>query len=141
MFMEPLRNRVAQAVVPDSGRVISTHKELINISLLSLKNQSIGPFPFTTSILIVQGGRKMVRPLRAVLGIALEREVSMAANRQQGNYLALFLSAFVILTAGLVEVWEHKPVLGVALTLVGIVGFVVSLLGFRRIKGLEFSKD
>jgi hypothetical protein len=65
----------------------------------------------------------------------------MAANRQQGNYLALFLSAFVLLTAGLVELWAHSPALGVVLTLLGLAGFVVSLVGFRRIKALEYSKD
>lgn len=65
----------------------------------------------------------------------------MAANRQQGNYLTLFLLAFVVLTIGLVELWAHRPALGVILTIIGIAGFVVSLIGFRKIKELEYMKD
>ncbi|HTV56078.1 MAG TPA: hypothetical protein VMI06_14340 [Terriglobia bacterium] len=65
----------------------------------------------------------------------------MAANRQQGNYLALFLSAFVVLTIGLVELWASHPALGAVLTVIGLAGFIVSLVGFRRIKHLEYSKD
>lgn len=65
----------------------------------------------------------------------------MAANREQGNYLAIFLTAFVVLTVGLVELWESHAALGVVLTLVGIALFVVSLVGFRRIKRMEYSGD
>lgn len=65
----------------------------------------------------------------------------MAANRQQGNYLAIFFTAFVVLTAGLVELWDHGMVVGMILTLVGLALFVYSLAGFRRIKSLEYIKE
>ncbi|MGH9352167.1 MAG: hypothetical protein ACRD2G_08420 [Terriglobia bacterium] len=65
----------------------------------------------------------------------------MAANRQQGNYLATFLIAFVALTAGLVELAGHSLLVGVILTLAGLGIFAQSLLGFRRIKSMEHSKE
>jgi len=65
----------------------------------------------------------------------------MAAIRQQGNYLTIFLTAFVVFTAGLVELWDHGMVIGVILSLVGLALFVYSLAGFRRIKSLEYIKE
>jgi hypothetical protein len=62
----------------------------------------------------------------------------MAANRQQGRYLALFLAAFTGVVAGLV-LWagDHAGI-GVVVTLLSLLLLAYSLLGFRRIKPLEF---
>ena len=62
----------------------------------------------------------------------------MAANRQQGGYLTLFLAAFTGFVAGLV-LWagDHAGI-GVILTLVSLVLLAYSLVGFRKIKPLEF---
>ena len=62
----------------------------------------------------------------------------MAANRQQGGYLTLFLAAFTGLVAGLV-LWagDHAGI-GVVLTLLSILLLAYSLFGFRKIKPLEF---
>jgi hypothetical protein len=62
----------------------------------------------------------------------------MAANRQQGSYLTLFLAAFTGLVAGLV-LWagDHAAV-GVILTLVSLALLAYSLVGFRKIRPLEF---
>ncbi|HUX10580.1 MAG TPA: hypothetical protein VMW51_08045 [Terriglobia bacterium] len=62
----------------------------------------------------------------------------MAANRQQGRYLTTFLTAFTSFVAGLV-LWagDHAGI-GVVVTLVSIVLLAYSLVGFRKIKPLEF---
>jgi len=62
----------------------------------------------------------------------------MAANRQQGRYLTTFLTAFTGFVAGLV-LWagDHAGI-GVVVTLVSIVLLAYSLVGFRKIKPLEF---
>jgi CHASE2 domain-containing sensor protein len=62
----------------------------------------------------------------------------MAANRQQGRYLSLFLTAFTGLVAG-VLLWagDHAGI-GVVITLLSIVLLAYSLFGFRKIKPLEF---
>ena len=62
----------------------------------------------------------------------------MAANRQQGSYLAIFLTAFTGFVAGLVLWTGDHTAIGVIVTLVSIVFLAYSLAGFRRIKHLEF---
>lgn len=62
----------------------------------------------------------------------------MAANRQQGGYLTLFLAAFTGIVAGLVLWSSNHTGIGVVLTLVSIILLVFSLVGFRKIKPLEF---
>lgn len=62
----------------------------------------------------------------------------MAANRQQGGYLTLFLASFTGFVAGLV-LWSNDHAgIGVVLTLISIVLLAYSLFGFRRIRPLEF---
>jgi len=62
----------------------------------------------------------------------------MAANKQQGRYLSLFLAAFTGFVAGVV-LWagDHAGI-GAVITLVSIVLLAYSLFGFRKIKPLEF---
>ncbi len=62
----------------------------------------------------------------------------MAANKQQGRYLSLFLTAFTGFVAGVV-LWagDHAGI-GVVITLLSIVLLGYSLFGFRKIKPLEF---
>lgn len=62
----------------------------------------------------------------------------MAANRQQGGYLALFLASFTGLVAGLVLWTNDHAGIGVGLTLLSLVLLAYSLFGFRKIKPLEF---
>ncbi len=64
----------------------------------------------------------------------------MAANRQQGSYLAVFLVAFVILPAGLIA-WSSFPIIGVILSLAGLALMVHALVGFYRIRRLEFGEE
>ncbi|MFB3920809.1 MAG: hypothetical protein ACE145_03760 [Terriglobia bacterium] len=64
----------------------------------------------------------------------------MAANRQQGSYVAVFLIAFTVLPAGLVA-WMSHPIIGVVLTLCGLALMIHSLVGFYRIKRLEFADE
>ena len=62
----------------------------------------------------------------------------MAANRQQGRYLTLFMAAFTGFVAGLV-LWGGDHVgIGITITLVSIVVLAYTLVGFRKIKHLEF---
>jgi hypothetical protein len=63
----------------------------------------------------------------------------MAANRQQGSYLAIFLVAFTALPAGLIA-WSDHPIIGGILVLAGLALLVQSLVGFFRIKRLEFTE-
>lgn len=62
----------------------------------------------------------------------------MSANRQQGGYLTIFLASFTGLVAGLVLWVGNHAAIGVILTLVSIVLMAYSLVGFRKIKPLEF---
>lgn len=63
----------------------------------------------------------------------------MAANRQQGSYLTVFLSGFTGFVAGL-ALWAGNHVgIGVVITLVSFVLLLFSLVGFHEIKHLEFS--
>jgi hypothetical protein len=63
----------------------------------------------------------------------------VAANRQQGSYLTLFLAGFTALVAGLAA-WASSTGLGIILVLAGLVMLVISLVGFARIKHLEFTE-
>lgn len=65
----------------------------------------------------------------------------MAANRQQGSYLAVFCVAFAVLPAGLIALANQRPIIGVLLTLSGLALLVHSLVGFYRIKSLEFPRE
>ena len=65
----------------------------------------------------------------------------MAANSKQGKYLTAFLAGFVALPAGLILLADHSALSGVILTLAGIGLLAQSFIGFRRIKGLEFTKE
>lgn len=62
----------------------------------------------------------------------------MAANKQQGRYLSLFLTAFTGFVAGLVLWTGDHAGIGVILTLLSIVLLAYSLFGLRKIKPLEF---
>jgi hypothetical protein len=64
----------------------------------------------------------------------------MAANRQQGTYLAVFILGFTFLPAGLVA-WSIHPIIAVILTLAGLSLLIHSLVGFYRIKHLEFTRE
>lgn len=61
----------------------------------------------------------------------------MAANRQQGSYLLVFLLGFTFFPAGLIA-WSSHPILAVLLTLAGFALLIHSFVGFRRIKHLEY---
>jgi hypothetical protein len=63
----------------------------------------------------------------------------VAANRQQGSYLVVFLAGFTALVAGLAA-WSSSPGLGAVLTLAGLALLIYSLAGFYRIKRLEFTE-
>ena len=56
----------------------------------------------------------------------------MAANSQQGKYLATTLTGFTALTGGLVA----KGAIGILAALVGLLLLIVSAAGFYRIKDL-----
>lgn len=58
----------------------------------------------------------------------------MAANREQGSYVLTFLIGFTALTAGLVALAEHDPIIGVILILSSMALLIQSFAGFRRIK-------
>jgi hypothetical protein len=58
----------------------------------------------------------------------------MAANKQQGSYLALFWTAITVLCAGLAYYAEG---FGKLVLLIGLAGVVISLVGFLKIKSLE----
>jgi hypothetical protein len=62
----------------------------------------------------------------------------MAANRQQGSYLSVFLIAFTGFVAGLVLWTGDHAGLGVIITFVSLGLLAYSLSGLRRIKPLEF---
>ena len=64
----------------------------------------------------------------------------MAANRQQGSYLAAFIVAFVTLPAGAIAL-STNPIIGVILGIVGLALTILSLVGFYRIKPMEFMND
>jgi hypothetical protein len=63
----------------------------------------------------------------------------VAANRQQGSLLGIFLAGFTLLVAGLAA-WSSSAGLGIVLTLAGLACLVYSLVGFYRIKHLEFTE-
>jgi hypothetical protein len=63
----------------------------------------------------------------------------MAANRQQGSYLTVFVAGFTVLVAGLAS-WASSKGLGIVLVLAGLVALLYSLAGFVRIKRLEFTE-
>ena len=56
----------------------------------------------------------------------------MAANSQQGTYLATMLTGFTALTAGLVA----EGAIGILAALVGLLLLIVSAAGFYKIKDL-----
>ncbi len=56
----------------------------------------------------------------------------MAANAQQGTYLATTLTGFTALTGGLVA----KGWIGILVSLVGLVLLIASAAGFYKIKDL-----
>lgn len=64
----------------------------------------------------------------------------MAANRQQGKYLAVFLAGFVAFPAGLLTL-SSSAGLGGILAVGGLGLLIYSLAGFYRIKPLEFIND
>jgi hypothetical protein len=68
------------------------------------------------------------------------KEADMAANRQQGGYLAAFIVAFVALPAGAIAL-SSNPIIGVILGLGGLALMILSLVGFYRIKPLESMND
>ena len=57
----------------------------------------------------------------------------MAANSQQGTYLATTLTGFTALTGGLVA----QGGVGILVALAGLVLLIVSAAGFYKIKRLE----
>ena len=58
----------------------------------------------------------------------------MAANKQQGSYLALFWTGATVLCAGLAYLAEG---FGKLVLVLGLVAVVISLVGFLKIKPLE----
>jgi CHASE2 domain-containing sensor protein len=62
----------------------------------------------------------------------------MAANRQQGSYLSIFLCAFTGFVAGLVLWTGGHTAIGVIVTLASFCLLVYSLFALRGIKHLEF---
>ena len=64
----------------------------------------------------------------------------MAANRQQGRYLTIFLSGFTGFVAGLVLWTSDYTAIGVIVTFVSLALLGFSLLRFRGIKHLEFTE-
>jgi hypothetical protein len=58
----------------------------------------------------------------------------MAANKQQGSYLTLFWTAATVLCAGIAYLAEG---FGKLVLIIGLVGVVISLVGFLRIKPME----
>jgi len=58
----------------------------------------------------------------------------MAANKQQGSYLAVFWTAITVLCAGLAYFAEG---FGKLVLLFGLAGVVISLIGFLKIKPIE----
>jgi hypothetical protein len=58
----------------------------------------------------------------------------MAANKQQGSYLAVFWTAITVLCAGLAYFAEG---FGKLVLLIGLAGVVISLVGFLKIKPIE----
>ena len=75
------------------------------------------------------------------LSTLTSKEVSVAANRQQGGYLAEFITAFTAAPAGLIAWTNHRTALGVVLSLAGLALMIHSLVGFYRIKRLEFDHE
>ena len=65
----------------------------------------------------------------------------MAANTQQGRYLSLFLTGFTGIVAGLVLWASGHAGIGIAITVVSIALLTYALVGFRKIKPLEFGID
>ena len=57
----------------------------------------------------------------------------MAANSQQGTYLATTLTGFTALTGGLVA----KGSVGILVALAGLVLLIISAAGFYKTKSLE----
>ena len=62
----------------------------------------------------------------------------MPANRQQGRYLSIFLTGFTGFVAGLVLWASDHAAIGVIITLASVVLLAYTLVGFRKIKHLEF---
>src|ERR1700739_3961697 len=58
----------------------------------------------------------------------------MAANKQQGSYLALFWTACTVLCAGLAYFAEG---FGKLVLLIGFAGVIISLVGFITLKPME----
>ena len=56
----------------------------------------------------------------------------MAANSQQGTYLATTLTGFTALTGGLVS----QGAIAIVVALVGLILLIVSAAGFHKIKDL-----
>ncbi len=61
----------------------------------------------------------------------------MAANRQQGSYLAVFLIAFTALPAGLIA-WSDHPIIGGVLVVAAVELLAQAAVGYRRIRPFEF---
>jgi hypothetical protein len=57
----------------------------------------------------------------------------MAANSQQGTYLATTLTGFTALAAGLVS----QGAVGIVVALAGLLLLLISAAGFYKIKSLE----
>jgi uncharacterized membrane protein len=64
----------------------------------------------------------------------------MAASRQQGGYITLFLTAFTGFVAGLVLWTGDYTGIGVIVTIASVVLLAFSLLRLRGIKPLEFTE-
>lgn len=65
----------------------------------------------------------------------------MAANRQQGACLLTFSIGCVCVPAGLIGLAGRSLAVGVVVLIIGIVLVAQSVVGFRRIKRLEFKQD
>jgi hypothetical protein len=69
-----------------------------------------------------------------------KRSTKMAANREQGSYLAEFILGFTSFPAGLVVLFSYSQhAIGSLVTIAGLGLLVHSAMGFLRIKTVEFS--
>jgi len=64
----------------------------------------------------------------------------MAAHRQQGTYVALFITAFTAIPVGLLGLVYQRMFVGVVVTIGGFALLAYSLFKLRRIKPMEFTK-
>ena len=81
---------------------------------------------------LFSGEKKLAAVEAEVCLLGSEEVCEMAANSQQGTYLATTLTGFTALAGGLVA----KGTIGILAALVGLILLIVSAAGFHKIKDL-----